>query len=298
MPDASPLSLDPALQGWIGRSETVFDTVTPQLAQRLAATLESPRAGRAGRGDELPQLWHSVLFPRVAPRSQLGRDGHPALGDFLPPVPLPRRMFAGKRTTFVAPILIGDELERVSTIASIAPKQGRSGPLIFVTVRHDVRRGGDVLVSEEHDVVYRSESPAASAGAGQAEAAAPAPFGATRASDETAFDPVTIFRYSALSFNGHRIHYDRKYATEVEGYPSLLVNGQLGVLYGVEHVLQAWGGRLSTLATRNVGPLFEGERFRAESKAGAKDGEVDFRVVTTAGKTVVAGTAQLEGAPR
>lgn len=288
---STPISSGQDLQAWLGRTETAFDSVTPQLAQRMAATLESSRPGKFARGDHLPQGWYSVLFPRVVPRSQLGRDGHPALGDFLPPVPLPKRMFAGKRITFVAPICIGDELERVSTIASITPKQGSSGPLVFVTLRHEIRRGTQTLVVEEQDVVYRNEV----AAQGKAASAAPKPFGAEHVSADITADPVMIFRYSALSFNGHRIHYDLPYATGVEGYPGLVVNGGLSTLCALEHVHEQWGGQLTALTTRNTAPLFVGDAFHMESKRGEGEHVVEFRVVALAGHTVVAGSATLHG---
>ncbi|VCU69246.1 hypothetical protein PIGHUM_01306 [Pigmentiphaga humi] len=290
---SSSHSLD-GLQAWIGRSESATDAATPQLAQRLSATIESPRGLDFERGQELPQMWYSVLFPRVVPRSQLGRDGHPALGDFLPPVPLPKRMFAGKRIQFLAPVRIGDELERVSEIAAVTPKQGSSGQLVFVTVRHTIRGASGALVVEEQDVVYRDSVLGKEGGAAKP---APAPFEAERRSETIVADPVMIFRYSALCFNGHRIHYDLPYATGVEGYPGLLVNGGLSALCAAEHLHQAWDGRrLARIATRNVAPLFEGMPFRIESRAGAEPGAVEFRVVTEAGRTTLQGSAQLEAA--
>ncbi|MDX3904483.1 MAG: MaoC family dehydratase N-terminal domain-containing protein [Pigmentiphaga sp.] len=288
--DATSAALED-LQAWVGRSETTTDVVTPQLAQRLSATIEATRDGTFERGSELPQMWYSVLFPRVVPRSQLGRDGHPALGDFLPPVPLPKRMFAGKRIQFVAPIRIGDELERISTIASIAPKQGSSGPLVFVTVRHTIRNAAGTVVVEEQDVVYRSSALGKDSASAKA-AAAPA-FEAQHRSDPIVADSVMIFRYSALCFNGHRIHYDLPYATQVEGYPALVVNGGLSALCAVEHLHQAWGGtRLSQVTTRNTAPLFEGDPFRVESRGGQDPDEILFRVVTEAGKTTLQGSAR------
>ncbi|WP_299450583.1 MaoC family dehydratase N-terminal domain-containing protein [uncultured Pigmentiphaga sp.] len=284
--DPSSSALE-ALQAWVGRSETNADVVTPQLAERLSATLEARRGTSFARGDELPQMWYSVLFPRVVPRSQLGRDGHPALGDFLPPVPLPKRMFAGKRIEFVAPIRIGDELERVSTIASVTPKQGSSGPLVFVTVRHVVSNAAGTAVIEEQDVVYRDST------LGKQGAAKGAPeFQAERRSDPIVADTVMLFRYSALCFNGHRIHYDQPYATQVEGYPGLVVNGGLSTLCATEHLYEAWEGvRLARISTRNTAPLFEGEVFHVESRTGDEPGTIAFRVVTESGKTTLQGVA-------
>ncbi|CAM3973873.1 MaoC family dehydratase N-terminal domain-containing protein [Bordetella muralis] len=279
-----------ALQSWINRSEETTDIVTPQLTERLSATLESTRDVRCERGVEFPQMWYSVLFPRVVPRSKIGNDGHPALGDFLPPVPLPKRMFAGKRIQFVNPILIGDELRRVSTIASITPKQGSTGQLVFVTVRHTISNAAGVCVIEEQDVVYRENTNKKDQGAARTPAADT--FEARYRSEPIVADTVMIFRYSALCFNGHRIHYDYPYATQVEGYPGLVVNGGLSALCATEHLHQAWNGTsFSHITTRNVAPLFEGQTFHVESRAGERDGEVEFRVVSQAGVTTLRGSA-------
>lgn len=285
----APVPADADLSAWIGRTETSTDTVTPQLAARLSATVESSRTA-LGKGDPLPQGWYSVLFPRVVPRSQIGADGHPALGDFLPPVALPKRMFAGKRMQFIAPILIGDEVERVSEIAAIQAKQGKTGQLVFVTLRHTLRNAAGVAVIEEQDVVYRE----ASSGSAKP-AAAPDTFVAERESPVLTADSVMIFRYSALCFNGHRIHYDHPYATQVEGYPGLVVNGGLSTLCAIEHLHASWGATFSALTTRNTSPMFEGEPFRILSARGPQAGTLEFRVVTTSGKNVVAGQAVLQG---
>ncbi|MGO4331986.1 MaoC family dehydratase N-terminal domain-containing protein [Cupriavidus sp. 2TAF22] len=288
----TPASLD-ALQSWIGRSETATDVVTVPLAERLMATLESPRSTSFAQGVEFPQMWYSVLFPRVVSRSQLGRDGHPAPGDFLPPVPLPKRMFAGKRIQFLAPIRIGDELTRTSAIASVTPKQGSSGLLVFVTVRHTVSNAVGNVVVEEQDIVYRNN--ALGEASGPVNASPKAPFEATHRSITIVADAVTLFRYSALCFNGHRIHYDYPYATEVEGYPRLVVNGGLSALFAAEHVHHAWGGvRLAGITTRNTAPLFEGESFQVESRTGDNPGEIAFRVVTETGKTTLQGSGMQE----
>lgn len=279
-----------ALQSWINRSEETTDIVTAQLAERLAATLESARGMKFERGVEFPQMWYSVLFPRVVPRSKIGNDGHPALGDFLPPVPLPKRMFAGKRIQFVKPILIGDELRRKSAIASITPKQGSTGQLVFVTVRHTISNAAGVCVIEEQDVVYRESANKKDQGAAKASAADA--FEARYRSEPIIADTVMIFRYSALCFNGHRIHYDYPYATQVEGYPGLVVNGGLSALCATEHLHQAWNGKpFANITTRNVAPLFEGQAFHVESRAGEGDGEIEFRIVSEAGVTTLRGSA-------
>ena len=188
----------------------------------LSATLDrddpQPR-----RGDTLPPLWHWLYFLPVYRESEVGPDGHARRGGFLPPVPLPRRMWAGSRIEWHRALVVGDEVTRQSRIASVTPKSGRSGALVFVVVRHEISRGTELALSEEHDIVYR-ELQRPSADASAAAAAAPASATWTR---RIMPDDVLLFRYSALTFNSHRIHYDRRYVTEVEGYPGLVVHGPL-----------------------------------------------------------------------
>lgn len=215
------------LQNWTGRSETVEDLVTATPCAALAATLDWPASAgpqRPAAGTPLPYLWHWLYFLPLHPQSDIGPDGHAKRGGFLPPVPLPRRMWAGSDFEFHEPLRVGDALQRTSTIAGITEKSGRSGNLVFVKVRHELRRNGsaDVALTEHHNIVYRAApTPADVAPPPQA---APAEFAWVR---RMVADDVLLFRYSALTFNGHRIHYDRKYVTEVEGYPGLIVHGPL-----------------------------------------------------------------------
>ncbi|HYZ20928.1 MAG TPA: MaoC family dehydratase N-terminal domain-containing protein [Rhodopila sp.] len=211
------------LRDWIGCTETMNDTVTPTPYAALSATLDRP-AERPAAGTPLPPLWHWLYFLPLHRRSEIGPDGHARRGGFLPPVPLPRRMWAGSQFTFHAPLRIGDALTRTSRIEDVTEKSGRTGPLVFVKVRHEIARTGESTpaVTEFHDIVYRE--------AAKLDEAAPPP---TEAPDGGAWerrwvpDDVLLFRYSALTFNGHRIHYDRRYVTEVEGYPGLIVHGPL-----------------------------------------------------------------------
>jgi 3-methylfumaryl-CoA hydratase len=215
------------LQNWTGRSETVEDLVTATPCAALAATLDWPASAgpqRPAAGTPLPYLWHWLYFLPLHPQSDIGPDGHAKRGGFLPPVPLPRRMWAGSDFEFHEPLRVGDALQRTSTIAGITEKSGRSGNLVFVKVRHELCRNGsaDVALTEHHNIVYRAApTPADVAPPPQA---APAEFAWVR---RMVADDVLLFRYSALTFNGHRIHYDRKYVTEVEGYPGLIVHGPL-----------------------------------------------------------------------
>ena len=238
------------LEEWIGRQEEARDEVTAPAVRRLAALLDLPpddwRRGRA-----MPGPWYVVLFGPETRQSALGPDGHPAKGQFLPPVPLPRRMFAGRRVWFHAPLCIGDEVTRVSRIQSIAPKQGRSGAMCFVTVRHEIAGPRGVAVVEEQDLVYREASPAATA----KREASPAPDNPDWTRTLTP-DPTMVFRYSAITFNAHRIHYDAAYTREQEGYPDLVVNGGLTTSLLWEFATSETGMAIKSSASRNVKALF------------------------------------------
>ncbi len=208
---------------WLGRSETSTDVITATPYAALSATLDGATQ-RPPEGTPLPPLWHWLYFLPLFRQSEVGPDGHAHRGEFLPPVPLPRRMWAGSEFEFHQPLRVGDSVTRVSTIAGISEKTGRSGSLVFVKVRHELRRNGEpaLTLAETHDIVYRE---AARPGAiAPPTSAAP---GAAAWERKVVPDSVLLFRYSALTFNGHRIHYDRRYVTEVEGYPGLIVHGPL-----------------------------------------------------------------------
>ncbi|MEO8258703.1 MAG: MaoC family dehydratase N-terminal domain-containing protein [Acidobacteriota bacterium] len=209
------------LRGWIGRVESSVDTVTAAPIAALSATLD--RADPQPRhGDHLPILWHWLYFLPLHRQSALGLDGHARLGGFLPPVPLPRRMYAGNRVAIVRPLAVGDGLTRRSTIVDVNLKEGRTGPLVFVRVRHDISCGDHPALTEEQDIVYR----------GDPRPDDPPPR-AQRAPDNETWrreiqpDEVLLFRYSALTFNGYRLHYDRPFAVHTQGYPGLVVHGPL-----------------------------------------------------------------------
>ena len=223
--DMSVLSNDDlcALQAWQGRTETLTDAITAAPVRALSATLDR-NDPVPDIGTRLPALWHWLYFLPHHRQSEIGEDGHAKRGGFLPPVPLPRRMWAGGRLDWEAgnPLHVGDAVRRVSTIASVAHKAGRSGELVFVVVRHEVHNARGLALTEEHDIVYRA---AAAPGEGPpTPVAAPQDASFTR---DIVPDDVLLFRYSALTFNGHRIHYDRRYVTQVEGYPGLVVHGPL-----------------------------------------------------------------------
>ena len=238
------------LKDWIGRTESDVDYVTVPAVHRLAATLDRgdpmPRMG-----DPLPIGWHQILFPRVVRQSQIGADGHPERGDFLPPVPLPRRMFAGKRTTFHSDLRVGDAVRRDSVIQAVNFKQGRTGQMVFVTVKTDISSPRGLAITEEQDFVYREAAP----GGTPPQPPQPAPGRAVWSRVVTP-DPVMLFRYSALTFNGHRIHYDQPYVTKVEGYPGLVMNGGLTTLLVFELARTHASTPIRYISSRNVRALF------------------------------------------
>ena len=223
MTTVTPTADIASLTNWIGKTETVEDTITATPYAALSATLDRD-ADRPRIGTPLPPLWHWLYFLPLHRQSEIGPDGHAKRGAFLPPVPLPRRMWAGSQFEFRRPLRVGDTITRTSTIADVTEKSGRTGPLVFVKVKHDIRtpkESGPALI-EFHDIVYRE--------AAKPTDAPPPPRPAPRDAQWTRHwipDDVLLFRYSALTFNGHRIHYDRRYVTEVEGYPGLVVHGPL-----------------------------------------------------------------------
>ena len=240
-------------ESWIGRTELRKDVVTAAPAERLSATLDRDDPS-PGEGDPLPPLSHWLFFLPREPQSGLGPDGHAMRGGFLPPVhALPRRMWAGGRLTFAGELIVGSKIERHSTIASVVSKQGKAGELVFVTVRHEIREAaGKTLVTEEHDIVYR--------GMGGAAVTEATPFVSDHAWERTLTpDPVLLFRFSALTFNGHRIHYDRDYVTRIEGYPGLVVHGPLIAMLLMDLARRNQpASRIREFSFRALAPVFDG----------------------------------------
>lgn len=276
------------LARWIGRSETSEDMVTAGVSRRLEATLDAPPELR-GKDDELRPLGHWCLFLPESPTSELGPDGHAARGGFLPPVHhLPRRMWAGSRLQFLAPLKIGMRVERRSTITAITRKSGASGELVFVTARHEISEaGGALLVTDEHDIVYRGL-----AGAAVKPAAPPPPAGAWRR--EIVPDAVLLFRYSALTFNGHRIHYDRPYVTGVEGYPGLIVHGPLVATLLLDLVPRFLpGARIATYNFKALSPVFDGLPLTLNGTSPDADGVIKLWATKAEGGLAMMAQAQL-----
>lgn len=272
---------------WIGRRETRADHVTATPIAALAATLDRHDPPPAD-GDPLPPLWHWLYFLPLYRQSDVGPDGHARRGGFMPPIPLPRRMWAGSRFTFAAPLHVGEAITRESRIVDVRTKEGRSGPLVFVVVRHEVANAQGVAIVEEHDVVYR----AAAQPRERASDAPRAPTGPTW-SREIRPDPVLLFRYSALTFNGHRIHYDRTYVTQTEGYPGLVVHGPLIATLLIELLRRHRShARLAAFTFRAVSVLFDTAPFSVNGRA---VGETSVRLwaVRTAGGLAMDATATL-----
>jgi 3-methylfumaryl-CoA hydratase len=255
------------LREWRGRTESRSDEITAAPIAALSATLDRddpfPQPG-----DPLPPLWHWLYFLPIARQSELGPDGHARRGGFLPPVPLPRRMFAGDRVQFHRPLRVGEKISRLSRIADVNLKQGRSGPLVFVVVRHEISNREGIAVVEEHDIVYRDKPSPADA--------APTPQTPTTGAvwiRQIQPDATLLFRYSALTFNGHRIHYDRRYTTEMEGYPGLVVHGPLiaTLLLDLLRRNLADAG-VASFSFRAIRPLFDTAPFSVCGKP-APDGK-------------------------
>ena len=264
---ASPPDTD--LASWIGRSETGHDTLTAAPLIALAATLDHP-AAVVQAGDVLPPLWHWLYFLPMHRQSEIGPDGHPRRGGFMPPVPLPRRMWAGSQFEFHSPLRVGDAVTRQSTIADVSTKHGRSGKLVFVKVRHALFCNGALqpALVEVHDIVYReAQRPVDVAPPPQA---APAQATWQRQIEP---DAVLLFRYSALTFNGHRIHYDRPYATQIEGYPGLVVHGPLIATLLLDLLRRELpGAELASFRFKAVRPTFDPQPFRVSATL-APDGK-------------------------
>ncbi len=252
-----------ALTDWVGRTRVSEDLIAPFQARGMAAALDYESA--PGEGDALPPGWHWLYFPDIAPQSALGSDGHEARGEFLPPVPLPRRMWAGNRLAFYRPLIIGAKARRESEIVSVEEKTGRAGALAFVTVHHRYLSDQAVALEEWHDIVYRAPA---------APDAGPPPIQKPPSEKQwqraLVPDEVMLFRYSAVTFNGHRIHYDHPYVTGTEGYDGLIVHGPLTASLLLDLVAREAPERtLSGVRFRAMRPVYAGRPLTVE---GAADG--------------------------
>lgn len=273
------------LRDWIGRTEERDGRITAPNADILNATLDRDDPPFR-EGDAIPPSWHWYYFPEVVKLSETAPDGHARRGGFMPPVPLPRRMWATNRQTYRRPLRIGEKVRKVSTVTDVAPKTGRSGPLCFVTVHHEIFGEEGLATTEDHTTVYR----------GPADPGAPTP--APQPAPGTAVwrrtihpTPVLLFRYSAVTMNSHRIHYDRDYA-RANGYPGLLVQGTLIARLMLELVRDERPGvGLASFAFRSGRPLYDTGPFVVEGRPADDGNSVDLRAVGPDGGTAMTATA-------
>jgi 3-methylfumaryl-CoA hydratase len=279
-----PLDLD-HLRSWIGKTETHHDTASAFPIAALAATLDR-KDPPPKTGDVIPHSGHWLYFLETAVNADLSHDGHPKRGGFLPPVALPRRMWAGGRIDFRQPLRVGDNISRESEILSVEAKSGKSGDLVFVTVRHNVKAGSTVAIVEEHDIVYREAAkPGDPAPAGKAAPQA-APWRRELRANE-----AMLFRYSAITFNGHRIHYDIDYCRQAEGYPGLIVHGPLQTTLLLDLCRRSDPRPVRTLDYRATHPVFHQETFSVNGQPAADGKSVELWTANAAGNYAMRGTA-------
>jgi len=288
------------LSAWVGRTQRSAETLDARLVRWLAATLDRADLLDARDGAALPPAWHWAFFNAVEPMSLLGRDGHPKKGGFLPPTAQPRRMWAGSRLLWRGRLQVGQSVERVSTILKCEAKRGRTGDMVLVTVGHEFRAGDALLLDEQQDIVYRDE-------AGADERRALADLAAQAHGGQVQFErrgeivrevnvgPVQLFRYSAATFNGHRIHYDRDYARDVEGYPGLVVHGPLiaTLLLGFLQAQVAPGREVERFEFRALKPTFDIAPFGLHAAPVAADGAVSLWSTNNVGAIAMQATASV-----
>jgi 3-methylfumaryl-CoA hydratase len=244
------------LREWIGNQESVEETIAAEPLHRMRATLDmEPKIIESG--EAVPPLWHWACFLTPVRASELGRDGHPALGSFMPPVPLPRRMWAGGQFQFGNAIRVGETARKQSTVRNVKIKEGRTGKLCFVEVEHCVFVGDDLRFSEIHNIVYRDVKQP-----GEGDVLPPKAPTDAEWSHEVVPNSTLLFRYSALTFNGHRIHYDIDFCRQEEGYPGLVFHGPLTATMLLQLAIEKNPGRsLDSYEFRAYSPLFDNARF-------------------------------------
>jgi 3-methylfumaryl-CoA hydratase len=267
-----------SIKEYVGRTRKEEDEVSLAAVRRMAATLDQD-PGAYHPGSEMPESWYVILFGPTALQRTLARDGHLVTGNFLPPLHNARRMFGGRRVRFHQPLRVGDRVERVSKITRAEAKSGRSGPFTLITIVHELKAGAGVAVTEEQDVVYREPvargSPAKpETGAVKPERQAAPGLAKPEWSSTIAPDPVLLFRYSALTFNAHRIHYDLPYARDIEGYPALVMNGGLTALLLVETARAHLPGRITGYDARAMHPLFVGQSITFNGRVSGETAEL------------------------
>lgn len=288
MADASGVAIE-ELKQWIGREEVLTDRVTVTPLRALAAILDYEKVTFVA-GDPIPPCWQWLYFLPLQRQSEIASDGHARRGGFLPPVPLPRRMWAGSALEFRRPLRVGETVTRTSRIIDVSSKEGRTGALVFVKVRHEI--GSDPAnpaVVEDHDIVYREQTSAA-----VWKASGKASPGAAEWRREIHADEVLLFRFSAVTFNAHRIHYDRQYATQVEGYPDLVVHGPLTAMLLLDLLhRQVPGAQVTRFAFRGTAPLFANTPFAVCGRRGEDPGSVSLWAQSAEGTLAMTAMATL-----
>ena len=284
-----------ALQQWVGREQVVEDTLALPPAQALAATLDLQEL-TLREGDPLPLPWHWLYFLPLVPTSELAADGHPVKGGFLPPVPLPRRMWAGGSIEVFSELTLGQHIRRVSTVDDVQHKTGRSGDLVFVTLRDELFAGQQLMLRERRDLVYRGASKSGSSTPQSPPQAAPRPSQWSRTMEAT---PPLLFRYSALTFNSHRIHYDKDYAVTKEGYADLVVQGPLCATLLLQQLgISSGGARVRRFNYTGVKPLMANTEFSLqgciEEEAGDDGVRAHVWILDAGGAVTLRGEAVLD----
>jgi 3-methylfumaryl-CoA hydratase len=278
---------------WTPITERRSDRVTQEAARSLHDLLDRPGAAPTA-GDRLPLLWHWLAFTPQARQSELGPDGHPRTGGFLPPTAGRRRMYAGGHVSVTGDVHIDERLQRTSEVTDVREKQGRSGPLLFVTVDHEIAAPGGAIL-DRNDIVYREPEPQAS------------PVASVHSLNDAEWtwgrtvpiDPVLLFRISALTYNAHRIHYDREYAKTVEGYPGLVVHGPLQAILLADLANRTFPDHpVTSFAFRSIAPAFDDSALELRGRRNAETADLELAVFTRAGKQSMSAQAALSPDPR
>jgi 3-methylfumaryl-CoA hydratase len=277
-----------SIRQWIGNTQTAVDHVTVAPLRALAATLDRTDPDPQP-GEPIPPCWHWLYFLPIHRHSELGSDGHALRGGFLPPIPLPLRMWAGSGIEFVHALRVGDSIQKVSRIVDVTEKEGSGGPLVFVRVRHEISNAAGLAVIDEHDIVYRQPAPAKAPERSSVPAAETPDW-----IREIQPDDVLLFRYSALTFNSHRIHYNHRYVSEVEKYPGLVVHGPLIATLLLDLLRRNLpDAQVSRFAFRAVKPTYEGTTLHLCGRRGTDGATISLWAQHADGAVAMQATATL-----
>ena len=288
MTDTATTTLSSYVENWTPRPVVETDGLDPAQASRLAATLDLDDT--FGAGSPLPMTWQWIYFSEWPPTGELGPDGHPTDGHFLPPIPDRRRMFAGSSIRISEPLRLGTPTQKRTSLHAVTEKHGRTGDMLFVTVRSEYLQDDRTALVEDQDLVYRSDS--GSSRPFEREASELGSTDAAWTAEPTPSAPL-LFRYSALTSNAHRIHYDQPYVTQVEGYPDLVVHGPLLATYLAELVRSRSGQSLRSFDFRLRKPLFLGDAFRIEGRPSGAGDDIELQIISGADTVHVTGRGAL-----